>query len=267
MTPWHADIRKALLALVILAPTAVLAVSFPASQSEVPNVSSNSACCADFSSGPPMNTNNSYDNGNDTDNLRQLAHTLANAYGNALMHETPDTDTEAMDLRLEKTSIRFSSHMLYEISKGHCQSDEHPDGGATADRTCVLDDESIGLRGLTDMLSYAAYQLEKLERSSPQGSAPPADGTKTKRALVAARIGSLEHLYRMVVALSRIHFDQSQGGVYLAAAREQLGLARRLMENERTLCACSDRGYTAQLMELSQLDNQLYDMQNVTARP
>ena len=173
-----------------------------------------------------MNNNN-----NENNNLRQLAHILADAYGNALMHDAPNTDNadlEARDLLLESASIRFSSRMLYEITKGSCQPDEHATTGALADRPCVLDDEFVGLRSLTDMLSYAAYRLENLGRS-----APPADGTNGQRALVAARIGSMEHLYRMAFVLSRIYLDRSQSGVYLEAAREQLRLARKHMEIEQ----------------------------------
>jgi len=200
----------------------------------------------------------------DNDSLPQLAHILAHAYGNALMHDTPNEDPEAEDLLLESASIRFSSRMLYEITEGSCQTDEHAATGAMADPTCVLDDESVGLRDLTDMLSYAAYQLE-LERS-----APSADGTKRQSTLVTARMGSLEHLYRMVFALSRIYLDGSQSGVYSAAAREQLGLARKHMELERRICACSDReytGYTTRLLELGELEDSLKDMRDGAVRP
>lgn len=91
---------------------------------------------------------------------------------------------------------------------------------ALADRTCVLDDESVGLKGLTDMLSYAAFRLENLGRS-----APPVDGTNGQRALVLARIGSMEHLYRMAFSLSRIYLDRSQSGVYFGggARAAQIG--------------------------------------------
>jgi hypothetical protein len=112
------------------------------------------------------------------------------------MHNAPNVDIadlEAKDLLLESASIRFSSRMLYEITKGSCQPDEHAAIGALADRTCVLDDESVGLKGLTDMLSYAASRLENLGRS-----APPVDGTNGQRALIVARIGSMEHLYRII---------------------------------------------------------------------
>jgi hypothetical protein len=245
-----------LLTLVILALTSVLPMLFPIGQAEVPSMLSENACFADFSRGQPMNNSD-----NDNDNLRQLAHNLADAYGNALMHDAPDADLEANDLLLESASIRFSSRMLYEITKGSCQPSEHAVIGALADRTCALDDESVGLRGLTDMLSHAAYRLEKLGRS-----APPADGTNGQRALVLARIGSMEHLYRMVVSLSRIYLDRSQSDVYLEAAREQLRLARKHMEIESSLCAFSDHEHTARLQELSELEDQLKDMRDDVAR-
>jgi hypothetical protein len=95
----------------------------------------------------------------------------------------------------------------------------------------------------------------------------PVDGTNGQRALVVARIGSLEHLYRMVFAISRIYLDRSQSGVYLEAAREQLRLARKHLEMERSLCACSDHEHTARLHELSELEDQLKDMRDNIARP
>jgi hypothetical protein len=200
---------------------------------------------------------------NDNDNLRQLAHNLADAYGNALMHDAPDdADLEANDLLLESASIRFSSRMLYEITKGSYQPSAHATIGALADRTCALDDASVDLRGLTDMLSHAAHRLEKLG-----GSAPPAGGTNGQRGLVLARIGSMEHLYRMAVSVSRIYLDRSQSGVYLEAAREQLRLARKHMEIESSLCAFSDHEHTARLQELSELEDQLKDMRDDVARP
>lgn len=202
---------------------------------------------------------------NDNNNLRQLAHNLADAYGNALMHDAPNADNadlEAKDLLLESASIRFSSRMLNEITKGSCQPNEHAAMGALAHRTCVLDDESVDLRGLTDMLSYAAYRLENLGRS-----APPVDRTNDPRALLVARIGSMEHLYRMVFALSRIYLDKSQSGVYLEAAREQLRLARKQMEIERSLCARNDHEHAARLQELSALEDQLKGTRDDVARP
>ena len=112
------------------------------------------------------------------------------------------------------------------------------------------------------MLSYAAFRLENLGRS-----ATPVDGTNGQRALVLARIGSMEHLYRMTFALSRIYLNRSQSGVYLGAAREQLRLARKHMDIERSLCACSEHEQTARLQELSELENQLKDMREDVGRP
>ena len=233
-----------------------LAIGVIVTLAEVPSMLSEDAYFVDFSRGHPMNDSNS-----DINNLRQLAHILADAYENALMHDSSNADLEAKDLVLESASIRFSSRMLYEITKGSCQPNEHAIG-ALADRTCALDDESVGLRGLTDMLSHAAYRLEKLGRS-----APPADGTNGQRALVLARIGSMEHLYRMAFSLSRIYLDRSQSGVYLEAAGEQLRLARKRMEIERSLCACSDHEHTARLQELSEIEYRLKDMWEDVARP
>jgi hypothetical protein len=233
-----------------------LAIGMIVTLAEVPSMVSEDAYFADFSRGHPMNDSN-----RDINNLRQLAHILADAYENALMHDSSNADLEAKDLVLESASIRFSSRMLYEITKGSCQPDERA-AGALADRTCVLDDESVGLKGLTDMLSYAAFRLENLGRS-----APPVDGTNGQRALGLARIGSMEHLYRMAFSLSRIYLDRSQSGVYLEAAREQLRLARKHMEIERSLCACSDHEHTARMQELSELEDQLKDMRNDVARP
>ena len=218
-------------------------------------MSSENARFADFSIGQPMNKN-------DNNDLRQLAHILAGAYRNALMHDTPNADLDATDLRLESASIRLSSRLLYEITKGSCQSDEHAAEGTLADRTCVFDDESLGLRGLTDMLSHAAGRLESLGRS-----APPADNPSGQRALLRARIKSMEHLYRMVFAISMIYLDRSQSAVYLEAAREQLRWARKHMEIERSLCACSDHEYTARLQELSKIEERLKEVRDDAAPP
>jgi hypothetical protein len=256
MIKCYADIGKMLLPLVILAPTSVLPMSFPIGQAEVPSMLSGNACFTDFPRAKPMNNSD-----NDNNNLRQLAHKLADAYGNALMHDTPDADLEAKDLLLESASIRFSFRMLYEITKGSCQPNEHAIG-ALADRTCALDDKSVDLRGLTDMLSHAAYRLEKQGRS-----APPADGTNGQRALVLARLGSMEHLYRMAVSLSRIYLDRLQSGVYLEAAREQLRLARKQMEIERNLCEFSDHEHVVRLQELSEIEDELNDMPDDVAWP
>jgi len=187
-------------------------------------------------------------------NLGELAHLLADAYANALMHDTLGAALKKKDLRLESASIEFSSALLYEITEGSCQSPRRPTT-SSPDRTCVLDDESFGLRSLTDMLSNAAYRLESLGNSvSAQ------DAKNNQLALVTARIGSLEHLYRTVFAISRIYLDKSQKSAYVDAASEELKLAREHIELERSLCACSDRGYTERLQELSQLDERLKDL-------
>ena len=130
-----------------------LAIGVIVTLAEVPSMLSEDAYFADFSRGHTMNDSNS-----DINNLRHFAHILADAYENALMHDSSNADLEAKDLVLESASIRFSSRMLYEITKGSCQPDEHAAPGALADHTCVLDDESVGLKGLTDMLSYAAFR-------------------------------------------------------------------------------------------------------------
>jgi hypothetical protein len=239
-----------LLTLVILTPTAMLPGLARVTQAEAAGKVSQKAGTG-FSGGASMNSSVSV---NDSSDLPQLAHILADAYGNALMHDTASEDSEAEDLLLESASIRFASRMVYEITEGSCQRDEHSAMGASADRTCVLDNESVDLADLSDRLSYAAYRLEDLGRSSPS------DGTNSQRTLDAARIASMEHLYRMVFALSRSYLDRSQSGVYLEAAREQLGLARKHMEVERSLCACDDHEYTARLLELSELEDQLEDM-------
>jgi hypothetical protein len=53
----------------------------------------------------------------------------------------------------------------------------------------------------------------------------------------------------------------------LEAAREQLRFARKHMEIERSLCACSDHEHTARMQELSELEDQLKHMRNDVARP
>jgi hypothetical protein len=204
-------------------------------------------------------TNNS--SNDDNNNLLQLAHILAHAYGNALMHETPDTDLEASDLLLENAAVRFSSRLLYEITKGSCRLEGDPLTAAPAQRPCVLDDESIGLRALTDILSRAAGRLENLAKATPSAAS-----TNAQRTFIAARIGSLAHLYRMVFALSRAHLDRPQSGAYLEAAREQLRFAREHLETERRLCECGDQEYTARLLELSQCEDQLKDLRDDPAR-
>lgn len=228
--------RKKPLALVILVPTAALSMLFPISQGDR--------------------------------NLPQLAHTLSDAYTNALMHETPNAELEAKDLLLESAAIRFSSRMLYEITQGSCQTAEDAAvKGSSVDGTCVLDDESVGLADLTDTLSSAAHRLEDLGFEDLGRAACVADGGNGKPTPAGARIGAMEHLYRMVFALSKVYLDRSQSGVYVEAAREQLGFARRDMETERSLCACDDSGYSARLLELSEIEDRLSDIRDEAARP
>jgi hypothetical protein len=54
--------------------------------------------------------------------------------------------------------------------------------------------------------------------------------------------------------------------VYVEAAREQLRLARKNMEMERSLCACADREYSAQLQELSEIEGRLSGIRGEAAR-
>ncbi len=166
-----------------------------------------------------------------------------------------------MDLRLETASIRLSSRMLYAMTQGSCQPTELTDADGPSTRSCFLDDDSLKLMDLTTMLSYAAFRLEQLDSSGffPHG----ADGEDS---LVAARIRSMKHLYRMVLAVSKVHFDRSQSTLYLKAAQAQLRLARKHLEIERRLCACNPSTYTTRLAELTVLDDRLSDMQANTVR-
>jgi hypothetical protein len=251
-------IRKTLLTLLLLVPTSLCPALLPRGQADAPGGLPENAVFARALSAKPEPTNSS----SDDNNLRQLAQILADAYGNALMHDTPNADLEANDLLLEDTSIRFSSGVLYEITEGSCQPDDHEATGTSTESICVLDDASIGLRDLSDTLSYAAFQLESLGRSASR-----ADRSTRPGAFVMARVASMEHLYRIVVTLSNIYLDRSQSGVYIETAREQLRLARKNIEIERNLCACPDHDYAARLQEISQLGDQLNDMRDDAARP
>jgi hypothetical protein len=204
--------------------------------------------------------NNHMDNrGGDVDEVRQLVRVLGLANENSLMHDKANADLEETDLLLENAAIRLSSRIAYEITRGSCRSaSAAPE--TLADRSCVLDDETIGLRGLTDMLSYAAYRLQRL------GTSAAANASDNRRGLVAARIRSIEHLYRMVFALSKSYLDRPQGAVYLEAAHHQLRLAREQMEIESGLCDCSSSGYATRLTELSQLDDRLAEFEAETIR-
>jgi hypothetical protein len=246
-------IRKTLLTLAILAaPRTLLAVGL---ESEI---LSKDNCLADCLSGQPM-TNPS----NDGEDVQKLIQTLGLAYENSLRHDKPNADLEVMDLRLEGASIRFASRIFHEITRGSCQAGEFADTTkVTADGPCVLDDKSVAIRDLSDTLSNAAYRLENLARS-----APDTDGPNAQRALHLARMRSMEHLYRMVFAFSKIYLDRSQSGTYLDAAQEQLKLARQQMELERSLCTCNTSGYAVRLGELSQLDDRLKETGRSTTQP
>lgn len=76
-----------------------LAIGVIVTLADLPSMLSEDDYFADFSRGHSMNDSNS-----DINNLRQLAHILADAYQNALMHES-NADLEAKDLVLESASI------------------------------------------------------------------------------------------------------------------------------------------------------------------
>jgi hypothetical protein len=208
------------------------------------------ACLTDCASGQSS--------GESTDSLRELMETLGMAYQNSLLHDGPNTDLEASDLRLETSSVTFSLRMLDEIGKSGCQSSD-PATPSAVDQGCALDDELAGLSNLTDSLSYAAYRLERTSDSLAR-----ADLTNAEESLTLSRIRSMEHLYRMVFALSHLYLDSTQSAVYLQAAGEQLQLARSSMENERAVCACDPPGYTTRLAGLSQLSNRITDLQGTS---
>lgn len=190
------------------------------------------------------------------DNVRQLVDVLNHAYPNSLQHETENTNPKIMDLRLESAAIELSSRILHEITDGSCQKEEPIDTDGTSTSTCFLDDESLKLMDLTTMLSYAANRLETLDSSRSA-----VGGIDGQLSLVKARARSMQHLYRMVLAVSRIHFDRSQRALYVDAARLQLRLARVHVETELHLCACDPSGYSTRLAELSRLDDLLKDLQ------
>ncbi len=267
-------IQTVLLLLVTMAPTSLLPRLDPTGRRGMGGIAlSEVVCFAGLLSGLQMKSSPDDGSGSNRDpdqnesDLRQLAHILSGAYGNALLHDAPSPDLESQDVGLENASIQFSFRLMAQITNASCQSyehpsDEHADGETAAAQTCVLDEKSVGLRGLIDMLPYAAYRLELLGRS-----APPEDGTSGHSALGIARIKSMGHLYRMVFALSRMHLDKSQGSAYLQAAREQLRLASRSIQTERDLCACNSPGYAERLMELSQLDDRLKNIEPLSSQP
>ena len=191
----------------------------------------------------------------DNGQIYQLARILSAAYENALLHGSSKADLEASDLLLEGASIRFSSRVLQELKEDSCRPDAQ---AAVAANACVLADPSLALGDWAEMLSYAAYRLENLARS-----ASPADSSDNSRAVITERMESMEHLYRMVFAVSKIYLDQSQGRAYLDAAQEQLRLALAHMEGEHNLCACDSSAYAGRLLELTELNDQMNDMRYV----
>jgi hypothetical protein len=208
------------------------------------------ACLTNCASGQSSNES--------TDGLRELMETLGTAYQNSLLHEVPNTDLEASDLRLETSSVTFSLNMLDQIAKSVCQSSD-PATPAVVDQGCELDDELAGLSNLTDSLSYAAYRLERTSDSLARANLSGAEEGST-----LARIRSMEHLYRMVFALSQLYLDSTQSAVYLQAADEQLQLARSSMENERAVCACDPSGYATRVAGLSQLSTRIMELRRAS---
>ena len=180
--------------------------------------------------------------------LRQLVHILGGAYQNALLHDSAKSGMEANDALLESAAIKFSVRLLDELNEVACSAGQLNAG----DTACPLDDPSLAFGDWTEMISYSAYRLENLSRSS--GAAGETDSSA---GLARERMASMEHLYRMVFALSKIHFDRSQSGTYVDAAREQLAQAHMHIEAERDLCGCDATGYAAKLQELSRLSDQM----------
>lgn len=196
----------------------------------------------------------------DPDNtaFRELVRTLDNAYENAVTHKAKNLDFEAADLLLENASIRLSSRMLSAMIQGSCHRDDSGTVGAGSGN-CTMDDESVHLTDLTDLLSYAANRLQQIAASSS-----PRNAMET---LQIARIRSMGHLYRMTFAISKAHFDTSQSSVYFHAAREQLTLARNSLQTESDLCACASKGYGGRLLELSAVDQLLSHVQTDDTSP
>jgi hypothetical protein len=181
------------------------------------------------------------------DQIRQLVRILNGAYANSLMHGGSKTksDLEASDRILEESSIQFSARLLNALDSDDCGGD------AQTGSECALDDRVLSLGDWTQMISYAAYRLENLSRSKSATAGDPA------QAIIAARLQTMEHLYRMVFAVSKLYLDRAQSQAYLDAAQEQLSLARTQMEAERTLCACDPSGYNSRMAELSELAGQM----------
>jgi hypothetical protein len=195
-------------------------------------------------------------NANNANELRQLVRILNGAYQNSLMHGSANANLEASDLLLENASIQFSAHVVYELKEGSCNLKAVAQE-TTPESACALDDPSLTLGNWAEMLSYAAYRLDNLARSASTGE--PAENS---RAVVTERVESMGHLYRMVFALSKSYLDHTQSRTYLDAAQEQLRLARTHMEAEHNLCECDPSGYSARLLQLSEIDNQMNSMRD-----
>ncbi len=71
----------------------------------------------------------------------------------------------------------------------------------------------------------------------------------------------MEHLYRVVFAVTKAHLDRLQRHTYLEAAQEQLALAREHVEAERSLCQCNAASYASRLQQLSALGSQIDSLQ------
>jgi hypothetical protein len=195
-------------------------------------------------------------NGQNNGDVQELMQTLGKAYQNSVMHDAPSADLttddlQRDDLRLENSSIVFSLHLLDEVGKRVCQSSD-PATPTVVEQACPLDEQLAGLNALSDSLSYAASRLGKI---SDQASG--ADPTNPEQSLFVTRIRSMEHLYRLVFALSHIYLDSSQSAVYLEAADEQLQLANSSIENERALCSCDAQEFAIRLQGLSQLSDRI----------
>ena len=191
----------------------------------------------------------------DSGQIQELVRILNGAYENALLHDSSKANLESSDVLLENASIQFSSRVLHEVKEGSCRSNAQAAAGASA---CALADPSLGLSDWAEMLSYAAYRLENLARSPSA-----AEGSDSSHAVIVERIESMEHLYRMVFAVSKIYLDQAQSRAYLEAAQEQLKLARSHIEAERNLCECDSSAYAGRLLGLTELNDQMNDMRSV----
>ncbi|HVM94123.1 MAG TPA: hypothetical protein VMT67_14975 [Terriglobales bacterium] len=187
--------------------------------------------------------------------IPQLVHVLDGAYRNALLHGSTSQNLDSSDAILENASIDFSSRVLESMKSETCNS-----GTEAADaNSCSLDDPALALGDWTEMISYAAYELGNLARRTNVGADP-------SRAVVSAHLETMEHLYRMVFAVAKIHFDRTQAKTYLDAAAEQLNLARTQMQAERSLCRCDSSAIASRLDAMSELDNRMNSMREALAQ-